>query len=119
MKMLSRYRALPSIEILVFAPLQPVGPVEGRELTALVGIHDLRRAELVDRLVQSLEAELGLKRVRYPAGQHLAGEPVHALRRLKTIAYRPKDGHQIEEAFPHPLPGRRFAKQICREGANR
>jgi hypothetical protein len=82
-------------------PLQPVGPVEGSELTALVGVHDLGRAELVDRLVQRLEAELGLQRVGDASGQHLAGEPVHVLRRLKAIAYRPKDGHQIEEAFPH------------------
>jgi hypothetical protein len=29
------------------------------------------------------------------------------------------DCHQIEEPATHPLPGRRFAKQICREGADR
>lgn len=69
-------------------PLQSVGPVEGRELTALDGVHDLGRAELVDRLVQRLKAELGFKRVRYPPGQNLAGEPVH-------------DGHQIQEPFAH------------------
>ena len=32
-------------------PLQPVGPGEGRELAALIRVHDLGRAELVDRLV--------------------------------------------------------------------
>ena len=95
-------------------PLQPVGPVEGCELAALIRVHDLGWAEFVDRLVQRLEAELGLPltgrclhantergRVRYPPGQHLAGEPVHALRRLKAIAYRPKDRHQREEPFAH------------------
>jgi len=97
-------------------PFQPVGPVERRELAALIRVHDLWRAELMDRLVQRLEAELRLKRVRYPPGQNLAGEPVHALRRLKAIACRPEDGHQVEEPFAHPLPGRRFALQICREG---
>ena len=100
-------------------PLQPVGPVKGRELAALIRVHDLGWAELVDGLVQRLEAKVGFQRVRYPPGQNLAGEPVHALRRLKAIAYRPKDRHQIQEALAHPLPGRRFAKQICREGANR
>ena len=84
MKMLSKYRALPSIEILVFA-LQPVGPIKGGELAALVGIHDLGRAELMDRLVQRLEAEVGLQRVGDAPGQNLAREPVH-------------DGHQIEKA---------------------
>ena len=51
-------------------------------------IHDLRRAELVDHFVQSLEAKLGLQRVGDAPGQHLAGEPVHG-------------GHQIEEALSH------------------
>lgn len=73
-------------------PLQPVGPVEGRELRPLVRIHDLGRAELVDGLVQRLEAEVCLQRVRYPPSQHLAGEPVH-------------DGHQVEKAFPHRQVG--------------
>ena len=131
---LSRYRALPSMRCpaahgfmrergdLGLGPLQPVGPVEGCELTVLIRVHDLGWAEFVDRLVQRLEAELGLPltgrclhantergRVRYPPGQHLAGKPVHALRRLKEIAYRPKDRHQIQEAFAH--------RQICDVGA--
>ena len=97
-------------------PLQSVGPVEGCELRPLIRVHDLGRAELVDGLVQRRNAELGLQRVRYPPGQNLAGKPLHALRRLKAIACRPKDGHQIEEPFAHPWPGRRFAKQICQEG---
>ncbi len=39
-------------------PLQPVGPSEGCELRSLIGVHDLGRAELVDRLVQSLDAKV-------------------------------------------------------------
>jgi len=39
-------------------PFQPVGPVERRELAALIRVHDFWRAELMDRLVQRLEAEL-------------------------------------------------------------
>jgi hypothetical protein len=53
-------------------PLKPVGSCEGRELAALIGVHDLWWAELVDRLVPRLEAELSLMRVRYPPGQNLA-----------------------------------------------
>ncbi len=37
--------------------LQPVGPGEGRELRPLIGVHDLGWTELVDRLVQRLDAE--------------------------------------------------------------
>ena len=51
-------------------PPQTVRPSEGCDLRTLVGIHDLRGAKPVDRLIQCLV----------------------------------------------PLPGRRFAKQICREG---
>jgi len=54
----------------------------------MLHVHDLGRPELVDGLAERFEAELGLQRVRYPPGQHLAGKPVH-------------DGHQIQEAFPH------------------
>nr|AFQ90341.1 hypothetical protein [Paracoccus marcusii] len=50
--------------------------------------HDPGRTEVVDDLVQRLEAEVGLEGVRDAPGQTLAGEPVH-------------DGHQIEEAMPH------------------
>ena len=69
-------------------PLQPVGPCEGRELRALIGIHDVRWAELVDRLVQRLDAEVGFQRVGDAPGQHLSGEPVH-------------DSDQIQEALFH------------------
>lgn len=65
-------------------PFQPVGPGEGRELRPLDGIHDLGRAEAVDRLVQRLDAKVGFERVRDAPGQHLAGEPVH-------------DGNQVEK----------------------
>ena len=51
MKMLSRYRALPFIEILVFCSLQPIGPVRGCGLAVLVGVHDLGRGERMDGLV--------------------------------------------------------------------
>ena len=44
-------------------PFQPVGPGEGRELRPLIGVHDLGRAELVDRLVQRLDAEVSFQRV--------------------------------------------------------
>tara|TARA_Y100000815_G_scaffold174026_1_gene158354 strand:- start:2150 stop:2323 length:174 start_codon:yes stop_codon:yes gene_type:complete len=49
-----------------------------------IGIHDLGRAEAVDRLVQRLNAEAGFEGVRDAPSQHLAGEPVH-------------DGDQVEE----------------------
>ena len=62
---------------LCLGPFQPVGPVEGGELRSLIRVHDLGRAELVDRLVQRLDAELGLERVGDASGKHLAGEPVH------------------------------------------
>src|SRR5690606_39538322 len=65
-------------------PFQPVSPGEGRELATQVGVHDLGRAELVDRLVQGLDAEVRLQGVRYPPGQNLPGVPVH-------------DGDEIEE----------------------
>ena len=73
-------------------PLQPVGPVERRELRPLVRIHDLGRAEAVDCLVQRLDAKISLQRVGDAPGQNFAGEPVH-------------DGHQIEEAFAHGQVG--------------
>jgi hypothetical protein len=73
-------------------PFQSVGPGKGRELAVLICVHDLCRAGLVDRLVRRLDAEVGLKRGRYPLGQHLPGMPVH-------------DGDQIEEAFAHRQVG--------------
>ncbi len=73
-------------------PFQPVGPGKGRELRPLIGVHDLGRAELVDRLIQRFDAEVSLKRVRYTPGQHFAGVPVHY-------------GHEIKEAAPHGQVG--------------
>ncbi len=69
-------------------PLQSVSPNEGRELAALVCIHDLGRTEPVDRLVQRLGAKVSLKGVRDASRQNLAGVPVH-------------DRHQIQEPTPH------------------
>lgn len=48
-------------------PLQPVGVGSGRELAALVGVLDLWRAEAVDGLVESPNAEVRKQRVRYPS----------------------------------------------------
>ena len=63
------------------------------------------RPKLVNGLVQGRAAEVRLQRVQDAPGQHLAVEPVHALRRLKAIAYRSKDGHQIKEALSHRQVG--------------
>ena len=43
---------------------QLVSPGEGRELAALIRVHDLPWPEAVDSLVQGLDAENGLERVR-------------------------------------------------------
>ena len=108
MKMSSRYRALPSVTgrclhanterhgHFGLGPFQPVGPVEGCELRPQVGVHDFGRAELVDGLVQRLDAEVGLQRVGDAPSQNLTGEPVH-------------DGHQIEDPFAH--------RRVCDVGA--
>lgn len=73
-------------------PFQSVGPGEGRELRSLIGIHDLGRAELMDRLVHGLDAEVGFQRVRDAPGQNLPGEPVH-------------DCDQVKEALSHRQVG--------------
>ena len=57
--------------------LQPICPGEGRELAALVSVHDRGRAEPVDGLVQRLDAEVRFKGVRYAPGQNFAREPVN------------------------------------------
>ena len=54
-------------------PLQPVGPGEGRELRSPIGVHDLGRAEAVNRLVKRLGAEVRFRLVRDAPGQPLAG----------------------------------------------
>ena len=69
-------------------PAQAVRPGKRRELATLIGIHDLGRAELVNGLVQRLNAEIDLQRVRDAPGQDLAGVPVH-------------DGDQTQEPAPH------------------
>lgn len=69
-------------------PAQPVRPGEGREQRSLIGIHDLGRAEIVDGLVQRLDKELGLQRVRDAPGQNLAGVPI-------------QDRQKVEEPAPH------------------
>ena len=43
-------------------PFQPVRPDKGRKLAALISIRDLGRAELVDRLIKRLHAEVSLQR---------------------------------------------------------
>lgn len=58
----------------------------------MLNVHDLGRAELVERLVQRLDAEVGFQRVRDAPGQNLPGKPVH-------------DGDQIEEATTHGQVG--------------
>lgn len=68
---------------------------EGRPLGAfldfvvrLIGVHNLKRSELVDGFVQYIDAELGLQRVRDTPGQNLAHVLVH-------------DGRKIQKAPPH------------------
>ena len=65
----------------------------------MLHVHDLGRAELVDRFVQRLDAEVGLKRVRYLPGQNRPGKPVH-------------DRRQIEEAFAHRQVGDAGARDL-------
>ncbi len=67
---------------------QSVGPDKRRELAALVGVHNLWWAELVDGPIQGINAKLGFQCVRDTPRQHLARVPVH-------------DGNQIQEAAPH------------------
>lgn len=49
---------------------QPARPGEGCELAALICIHDLGQAELVDGLVQRFDTEVRFQRVRDALGQH-------------------------------------------------
>jgi hypothetical protein len=69
-------------------PFQPVSPGEGRELAALIRVHDLRWSEAVDGLGQRLDAEVGLQRVRDAPRQYLPGILVH-------------DGDEIKDATPY------------------
>ena len=69
-------------------PLQPLDPSEGYEIPPTIRVHDLGRAELVDRL----DADDHLKHVRYWLGQCFPRIPVHA-------------GDQIQEATAHGQMG--------------
>src|SRR3954454_13745451 len=64
--------------------LQHAGEVGAGELTALIGIEDLRPAEPSQRLFQGIDTEVGVQRVRKPPGQHRPRVPVH-------------DRHQVDE----------------------
>ncbi len=71
---------------------EPVDPGQGRGLRSLSGIHDLGRAELLDSLVQHLDAEVGLQHVRYSLRQNLASRSAH-------------DRHKVEKPAPHGQVG--------------
>jgi len=73
MKTLSMHRPLPSHGYTDPGPLERVGPGEGRERAALVGVHDFRPSEPADCLIERLLAELGFQRVRDAPGENLAG----------------------------------------------
>ena len=73
-------------------PFQPVRPGEGGALRSVIRVHDVRRPEAVDGLVQRLDAEVSLLGVRDAPGRHFAGRPVD-------------DGDQIETARFHRNAG--------------
>ena len=54
-----------------------IRPGERRQLGTLIRIHNFRRAELMDGLVQRINAKSRLKRVRDAPCQNLACVPVH------------------------------------------
>jgi hypothetical protein len=54
----------------------------------MICIHDLGCAELVDRFIRGIDAEIGLQRVRDMPSQNLASVPVH-------------DDDQIQKTAPH------------------
>src|SRR3954471_24444025 len=58
------------------------------ELAALVGVEDFRSAEPLQSLLQRLNAEVRVHRIRDPPRQHLPRDPVH-------------HRNQVEEAAPH------------------
>lgn len=58
-------------------PLRSISPYEGGELADLICVHNLGRAEPVDRLVQRFDAKVSLKGVRHAPSQNLAGVLVH------------------------------------------
>lgn len=67
---------------------QRIGPGKGRELAALVRVHDFWWPEARDDFLQRIGVELRLRRVREPRGQYPAAVPVH-------------DRDQIEKAASH------------------
>ena len=67
--------------------LQHMGERQADELTALVGVEDLRLA-LPQRLLQSIDAEVGLQGVGQSPGDHAPAVPVHGC-------------HQVEESPGH------------------
>lgn len=56
---------------------QSVGLDGGSEPATLISIHYLGRAELKDGLVQRLDPDIGLQRVRDAPSQDLPGMPAH------------------------------------------
>jgi len=67
---------------------QNAGKPRRGELATLIGVEDLRAAKPLQSLLQRLNAEVRLQRVRHPPRQHLARGPVH-------------HRHQIQKAAPH------------------
>ena len=57
--------------------LQVPGEGAARELAALVGVEDLRRAMAGQRVVEGFDAEARVEGVRQPPGQHMPACPVH------------------------------------------
>ena len=69
-------------------PAQPVCLGKGCKLRSLIGIHDVGRSEPIDGLVQRLDAEVRVERVRYLPRENHPGVPIH-------------DCHQVEKAAAH------------------
>ena len=82
MKMLSMRAALAVHRDPGAGPFQPIGPGMGREPGALIGIHDLGRAEAMDGLGSRFDAEVRLQRIRDAPGRNFAGAPVHDGRQI-------------------------------------
>ena len=68
--------------------LKDAGERLAGELTALVAVENLRLAMFADGLLESLDAEAGLHRDRYPMRKHAPSEPVD-------------DSDEIDEAARH------------------
>ena len=80
-------------------------PGGARELRSLIGIHDLGLSVFCsvfcDGLVQCLNAEAGVQRVRQPPRKHLARRPIH-------------DRHEIQEPTAHRNVGDVAAPDVVR-----